>query len=145
MNLNKPFKLLALLLCLIMAIGLVACKDGNTDDSTSTKTETSQGADDKTPPKDNTSSGIELEEDVFDGNDVQSGTSSGNSSVEEDDNTVSKNDKTETDTNVSGGDNTDDNITGDDESSVDTPITPEQDNDIVVDSDGVVHLPIDKF
>lgn len=138
MNLNKPFKLLALLLCLIMAIGLVACKDGNTGDSTSTKTETSQGTDDKTPSKDNTSSGIELEEDVFDGNDVQSGTSSENSSVVE-------NDKTETDTNVSGGDNTDDNITGDDESSVDTPITPEQDNDIVVDSDGVVHLPIDKF
>ena len=56
-----------------------------------------------------------------------------------------ENDNTETDTTVSDGDNTGDSTTDDDEPSVDTPTSPEQGNDVVVDEDGVVHLPIDKF
>lgn len=144
MNRNKFFRTLALLLCLLLAIGLIACKDSSkTDDTASDKIETSENVNDgKTQSKDGSSQGIELEEDVFDDSDVQSGAPGDTSSDNDDDtnDTVSEYTETDIDSDVSNGGTSD----GDDPTN-DTDTAPEQDGDIVVDSDGTVHLPIDKF
>lgn len=129
------FKKLALLLCAVALLLLVACKQYATapNDENSTVTSLDQTSDDGGKI---TSSGIELEEDVFVENHVtnnqNSGASSNTSATTSGDGTVSNN-------------NSSNNSTSSDTSSDEESNTSSEENDVIVDNDGTIRLPIDKF
>ena len=126
------FKKLALLLCAVALLLLVACKQDATAPGDKNSTAASS---DQTSVGDNqiTSSGIELEEDVFDENPVtnNSGTENTSSTITSDE-TVSNN-------------NSSDNNTSSNTSSDESQNSSNEENDVVVDDDGTIRLPIDKF
>lgn len=134
----KMFKRFILVLCAVMLLLLIACKQDATPsgEESSTATQSSEITD---TGSQNTTSGIELEEDVFDDSDIQSNpsknSSTGNASDgNSSDKTVS--DKNESTGNTSGDTSLDENPDTEDSNSSQEGVAVE---------DGVIKLPIDKF
>ncbi len=131
-------KKLTLIFCLTALVLLAACKQDATpsDEESSTATQSSEITD---AGSQNTTSGIELEEDVFDDSDIQGNPSKNSSTGNTSDGNSS--DKTVSDKNESTG-----NTSGD-TSSDGNPDTEENNSsqEGVAVEDGVIKLPIDKF
>ena len=117
------FKKITMLFCVMAILLLFSCKQETTPNTDGNNT---------TSQTQSTTSGIELEEDVFDDSDVSVTPSTNNSST---DNTSS--------------DNVISSNTSSDNSSSDQTQTPDQstssDDEIVVGDDGTITLPIDRF
>ena len=152
---DKMVKKITLLLCMVILLTLVACKQDptldNTDDTASTLSEVTD------INQENTSLGIELEEDVFDDtNDakapIQSNQSDTTSSKKEEkvtqDTNSNKNDNSDDSTSSnktedSSSETTQDNETEESTSSNQTP-TDTSSNEVSIE-DGIIKLPVDKF
>lgn len=133
------FKKTALLLCTITLLLLVSCKQdaqkpqGDSSTVTSSDHTTDSGSQ-------NTTSGIELEEDVFDDSATQGNQSSGNNSTSDTQSSTTSSDK-----DVSKNESTD-GVSSDTSSSQDpdTEDSNSSQNGVTIE-DGVIKLPIDKF
>ena len=125
------FKKLALLLCAVALLLLVACKQDATAPNDEKSTVTSS---------DHTISGIELEEDVFDDSAKQGNQSSNNNSTG-----ATQSSTLSSDTNVSKDESVDNSPS--DTASTGDPDTEDSNSskDGVTVEDGVIKLPIDKF
>lgn len=131
---NKIFKTIVVLLCATLLFSVVGCKS-STDTTVSDLSSVLDSADpdrDQTNSNDNVSSGLELEEDIFEDGDVDNAQSSNSS------------------TNSTNSSNTD-NISSN-QSTTSTPSTPSSDNssgdegnDNSSEDDGTVKLPVDWF
>ena len=144
MKKNKFFIILLLAICAVLMLSLCACKDDSIADLTSSFVNVQQSvqseqsstieasndtADKKTSSSDKILQGIELEEDIFDNGDAQSGVSDGTVS-----DVITNNDSSNADSNASenassDGDNSDSDASEGSESSL----------------DGTIKLPVDRF
>ena len=129
---NKFFKTIVVLLCVVCLFSVVGCKS-NTDTTASDLSSVLDSAD---PDRDQTnsstddtvtSSGVELEEDVFDNGDT-------------DDNTVSSQPSTSSDNSTNSSNNSSTNTSSNTESN-----NSSNESDTESGNDGTVKLPVDWF
>lgn len=123
-------KLFAILLALCLSLLLVACKSvDNTESASSSQSQQITGQ-----TSDNVSQGTELEEDVFDNSDIQSGTAS-----KEDLNVVtSSNEESSSNDKTESMPSTGDTSSSESSDNTSSEVTSSED-------DGTVSLPIDWF
>ena len=137
---NKIFRVLVLAVLVVSVLGFAACSDETNVDTSSDTSKLIESADsEQTNSNDNVSSGLELEEDVFENGDVdnaQSSNSSTNSTNSSNTDNISSNQSTTSTPSTPSSDNSSGDE-GNDNSS--------EDDGIIEEDDGTVKLPVDWF
>ena len=139
---NKIFRVLVLAVLVVSVLCFVGCKDEAVVETNSDLSNVIDSADpdrDQTNSNDNVSSGLELEEDIFEDGDVdnaQSSNSSTNSTNSSNTDNISSNQSTTSTPSTPSSDNSSGDE-GNDNSS--------EDDGIIEEDDGTVKLPVDWF
>ena len=137
---NKIFRVLVLAVLVVSVLGFAACSDATNVDTSSDTSKLIESTDsEQTNSNDNVSSGLELEEDVFENGDVdnaQSSNSSTNSTNSSNTDNISSNQSTTSTPSTPSSDNSSGDE-GNDNSS--------EDDGIIEEDDGTVKLPVDWF
>ena len=145
MKLNKLFKGLTLVFCIMLVFGLVACKEDTASDKADSSSKVSSDEPSSSDKTESTTSGIELEEDVFDDGVNESRPSNNSASIGTDNKDNQSNnqpaDKNESST---SSDKTESNNSSGNNSSTESGETS-SDEDLTESDDGTVKLPIDWF
>ena len=143
MQFKNLSRLLVLLLCVALAFCFTACGDDASGETDAPSSDLSSATDSAYPDKDNTSSGIELEEDVFDEEDVSSSPSGSN--TQSGSNTNSSTDKNNQSSNQSTNNSSSNTSSSTDNSSKEENNNSSETESIVEENDGTVKLPVDWF
>lgn len=145
MKLNKLFKGLVLVCCLMLVFGLVACKEDAVSDKADSSSKVSSDEPSSNDKTESTTSGIELEEDVFDDGDNESRPSnnSASSGTDNKDNQSNNQSADKNESNTSS-DKTESNNSSGNNSSTESGETS-SDEGLTESDDGTVKLPIDWF
>ena len=143
---NKIFRILVLAVLVVSVLCFAACADEtNVDTSSNASKPTDKTDSEQTNSNDNVSSGIELEEDVFDdsavsntpsGDNTQSGNNTNNST---DKNNQSNSQTTNNSSNSTSSSTSTDNSSGEENNN------SSETESIVEENDGTVKLPVDWF
>lgn len=148
MHRNKILKLMVLSVCVVLLFGLVACKSNTTDkdDNSSISQQGGLSSGDNTEAPNNeslgTTSGIELEEDVFDDDNIVENTSSNDSTSNkpaDKDNQSTDKGEDNTSSDKAESDTSSDDISDTESGDVSSDETPTESDD------GTVKLPVDWF
>lgn len=137
------FKKITITVCVLALILLAACKQNKVP-----STDTTSNPNNVQSNTQSTTSGIELEEDVFDDDDItttpsENNTSNGNLSSNQ--NTPDENTSSEQTTSGDNLSNDNSSVNDSSENNSNPEDSNQSNNDIVVDDDGTIKLPIDKF
>ena len=141
MKLNKLFKGLTLVFCIMLVFGLVACKEDTASDKADSSSKVSSDEPSSSDKTESTTSGIELEEDVFDDGVNESRPSNNSASIGTDNKVNQSADNNESNT---SSDKTESNNSSGNNSSTESGETSSDEN-LTESDDGTVKLPIDWF